>query len=176
MPIGSNGVWYDDGSTDADTAPFVVTNPTNPTEAPYVAKPYVATDKTNLNGGDAYTGGSDDDIAKMVADAKASGVQPSLIDKILSGAGGVGKTVTDWAAANPALAKMLGGGLSNAQLQQYQKDLLAQKNQYNIDAQNAIYAHDQLLRDQRNASVKGVTTPDLSTLGMGIINAARYKK
>lgn len=133
-------------------------------------------DRAALYSDKGYTGGSDADIARLIADAKASGVQPSFLDKVFSGAGSLGKTATDWISANPMLAKILGTGASTAQSQANARELLDRQNQYRIDAVNAANAHEQMLRDQRNASVTGTKTADLSNIGRGIINSAAYKR
>ena len=127
----------------------------------------------------AYAGGSDADVAQMIADAKASGVSSPVLDVIhaaTKAGGNVLDAVTNWARAHPELAKMFGTGLSTAQTQAYTRENLALSNQYKIDAVNAANARADELWKRRNDSIVGTHAADLGIIGRAMIDPTIYAR
>lgn len=89
-------------------------------------------------------------------------------------------SLSKWATDNPTLAKILGygalSGISNAQNQKYQMELLDKQNQYKVDSATAERAREDALWKRRNDSITGTTTPNLGIIGAQMIDPSIYAR
>lgn len=173
--INDPSLWYTNGGAPADPTELDLNTLINNANASGAGT-------IDTSGTDTANTGSDANLYKNPVIGGVNGATnlPSDYVPTDGNSSSVLGALSAWAKANPDLAKALGytalSGISNAQNQQYQKDLLAQKNQYSIDAANAAKAREDQLWQRRNDSITGTNVANLGIIGRGMIDPTVYAK
>lgn len=171
MPFDEEGNYTPDdgGYGTVDDGEMYTPGDTVTPETPDQYDPYAAANADNpyAAGTTSQSDAADQQVlSQYLEDAKRSGLGGSLLDK-LSNAWNTG---SKWVKDNKELTAMLTNGVGSAMRQKNDRELMALRNQYQIDQENRVKDYQRELWQRKNDSITGMAPVSLGIIGKAMLD------